>query len=34
MFEVLYLRESWKLGCACFPDGRARFVDHLGAHLV
>jgi hypothetical protein len=34
MFEGLYLLESWKLGCSCFADGRARVVDHLGAHLV
>jgi hypothetical protein len=34
MFKGLYILESWKLGCACFQDGRARFVDHLGEHLV
>jgi hypothetical protein len=34
IFEVLYLLESWKLDCTCHPDCRARFLGHLGAHVV
>jgi hypothetical protein len=31
---VQYLLEFWELDSVCHPYCSARFIDHLGAHLV
>jgi hypothetical protein len=34
MFKGLNHLKSWELDYEYFPDGRERFVDHMGTHLV